>query len=248
MEVNVGERGVASPEHDGLAFGEKLLALLDTGSFTTSYKYALLLAILDAAIEGTAADGAGPEALHARDLGRRVFELLWQQARPFSEAGPLQQSKQRDLVVKISELRADLRIAEHTTVEVARARHPVELQRLEREAVAVMVRYPVVLLQRFGTGAGAVDDRFIYEVGWDETISAGAVHRPEFDDRLWLRPRAGEHLAALAGLARPVIEREWLRHVARRNAEHVDELRLEAFLFGSRRLSLAPVREPLLAM
>jgi 5-methylcytosine-specific restriction endonuclease McrA len=53
----------------------------------------------------------------------------------------------------------------------------------------------------------------------------------------------------LAGLARPVIEREWLRHVARRNAEHVDELRLEAFLFGSRTYLPRPrARDPSSAM
>lgn len=243
-EWRPGERGVGS----SLAFGEKLLALLDTGSFTTSYKYALLLAILDATLEGTAPDGSAPDVLHARDLGRRVFELYWQQARPFSETGPLQQSRQRDLVVKIAELRADLGLAEHVTLARARDRHPVDLRRIEREAVAVVVRYPVVLLQRFGSGAGALDDRFIYDVPWSESISATVVHHPDFDDRLRLQPDAGEHLAALAGLARPVIEREWLRHVARRNLDHVDELRLEAFLFGRPRVSLAAVRDPLLQL
>jgi 5-methylcytosine-specific restriction endonuclease McrA len=237
-----GERG------SSIAFGEKLLALLDTGSFTTSYKYALLLALLDATLEGTASDGSAPTVLHARDLGRRVFELYWQQARPFSEEGSLRQSSQRDLVVKISELRAELGLPEHVPIDVARRRHPLELRRLEREAVATVVRYPIVLLQRFGSGTGALDDRFIYEVPWDESVRAGVVHRPDFDDRLRLRPAAGGHLAALAGLARPVIEREWLRHVARRNSDHVDELRLESFLFGSQRISLAPVRDPLLQL
>ena len=37
--------GQVDDERGAIAFGQRLLALLDTGSFTTSYKYALLLAI-----------------------------------------------------------------------------------------------------------------------------------------------------------------------------------------------------------
>jgi 5-methylcytosine-specific restriction endonuclease McrA len=127
-----------------------------------------------------------------------------------------------------------------------RARHPEDISSLEREVVAVVCRYPIPLLQRFGSGTGEVEDRFIYEYGWSEGIPASRVHRPDFDDRLHLVDRAGEYLAELAGLARPVIEREWLRHVARRNEGDVDELRLETFLFGGERTSLLAVRDPLL--
>lgn len=231
---------------DSIAFGQKVLTLLDTGSFTTSYKFALLLAIIDATLEGTDAAGRAPDVLHARDLGRRVFERYWDQARPFGEAGPLRQSSQRDLIVKVAELRTQLGIADHMPIDVARRRFPGPVAELEADAVATVVRYPVPLLQRFGTGAQARDDRFLYDVAWDDSVSATAVRRPGFDDRLRLRPGVGAHLVALAGLLRPVIERSWLQHVARRNEDQVEELRLEAFLFGGRRVSLAAVRDPLL--
>ena len=231
-----------------LAFGEKLLALLDTGSFTTTYKYALLLSLLEAAVEGTDADGRAPTTLSGRDLGRRIFELYWRQARPFSEHGPLRQSRQRDLVVKIAELRTRLGLSEHASLDAARRADALGVARLERDVVATVVRYPIPLLQRFGSGSGAVDDRFIYDIGWADGITQGRVLAADFDDRLHLRPGAGEHLAALAGLVRPVVEREWLRYVARRNDDLVDELRLETFLFGSARISLANVRTPLLEL
>jgi 5-methylcytosine-specific restriction endonuclease McrA len=231
---------------NSVAFGEKLLALLDTGSFTTSYKYALLLGLLDATLEGTGPGGEPPETLSGRDLGRRVFELYWRQARPYSEEGSLRQSRQRDIVIKLVELRAELAVPENLPLDRARSHHRHAIDRLEQETVATVVRYPIPLLQRFGTGSGAVEDRFIYDYGWQEGLSAGRVQRADFDDRLHLVAGAGEHLIALAGLARPVIEREWMRHVARRNADQVDELRLEAFLFGSERISLLAVREPLL--
>jgi 5-methylcytosine-specific restriction endonuclease McrA len=243
-----GAPGARTSESSALAFGEKLLAILETGSFTTSYKYAVLLAIFDATLETTGPEGQPPSVLHARDLGRRVFERYWWQARPFGERGPLRQSGQRDLIVKIAELRHELRLPEHISVDAARARHPDVVGQLEREVVATVVRYPVVLLQRFGTGSGAVDDRFIYDVSWTDHIGPSTVHAEGFDDRLPLRPGAGGHLASIAGLARPVVEREWLRHVARRNGDQVEELQLESYLFGGRRVGLDAVREPLLEL
>ena len=203
-------------EPSAIAFGEKLLAMLGTGNFTTSYKYALLLAILDAVVEETGRDGLPPRSLSGRELGRRMLALYWRQARPYSEQGPLRQSRQRDLVVKVSELRVQLGLPEHLPLEVARRTHPAELDQLEREVVATVVRYPIVLLQRFGTGAAAIDDRFIYDVSWDDSVSAARVHRSDFDDALVLVEGAAAHLSALSGLMRPVVEREWLRHVARR--------------------------------
>jgi 5-methylcytosine-specific restriction endonuclease McrA len=240
--------GGADGPGGAIAFGEKLLGLLDTGSFTTSYKYALLLAILDETLERTRPDGSPPIELSARALGRRVFALYWQQARPFSDAGPLRQSGTRDAVVKLAALRDELGLPQQVSVDEARRRHPIAVRGLERDVVATVVRYPVPLLQRFVTGSQYVEERFIYEVPWSEHVTPARVHRDDFDDRLRLVPGAGEALTALSGLVRPVIQREWLRHVARRNDDQVDELRLEAFLFGGQRVSLAAVTDPLLEL
>ena len=242
-----GAQGVPS-ERSTLVFGEKLLSLLDTGSFTTSYKYALLLALLDAVLENTEPSGEPPQTLSGRALGRRVLELYWDQARPFSEQGPLRQSASRDLVVKIAEARSELDLPEHVGIDAARLRHGSVIENLERTVIATVVRYPIPLLQRFGTGTGAIEDRFIYDYGWQEGVSEGRVFRADFDDRLHLADGAGEHLSALAGLVRPVVQREWMRHVARRNDDQLDELRLEAFLFGAARIDLSPVRGELLEL
>jgi 5-methylcytosine-specific restriction endonuclease McrA len=245
MVVVEGE-GQGTP--DAIGFGEKLLGLLETGSFTTSYKYALLLALLDETLERTRPDGSPPTVLSGRELGRRVFELYWRQARPFADAGPLRQSGMRDIVVKLAELRRELALPEHVSVDEARRRHALEVRRVERDVVATVIRYPIPRLQRFVTGSQYVEDRFVYDIGWSEHVTTARVHRADFDDRLHLAPRAGQHLIALSGLLRPVVEREWLRHVARRNEHQVEELRLEAFLFGSQRVSLEPVMRPLLEL
>lgn len=236
-------------ERGAIAFGQRLLALLDTGSFTTSYKYALLLAILDATLEGTDDAGRPPSTLHATDLGRRVFATYWTQARPFGDGGLLRQAPvgTRDLLVKIAELRSDLGLPSGVSLEVARAHFPDHVGRLEGEAVTRVIREPVPRLQRHGRGTGAGDE-FLYRCPWTDGITPGRIRRPDFDDRLPLQPHVGQHLTALAGLVRPVIERAWLHHVARRNGDQVEELQLESFLFGAARVSLTPVRDPLLEL
>jgi hypothetical protein len=73
-------------ERDAIAFGEKVLALLEQGAFTATYKYAVLLALIDACLEHTDGNGAAPTELHPRHLRRRVVELYWPHTRPFGDA------------------------------------------------------------------------------------------------------------------------------------------------------------------
>lgn len=235
-----------SASDDAIAFGEKLVALLGTGSFTTSYKYATLLGLLEEVLEKAGAQGSPPRSVRASDVACRVFGLYWQQARPFASGRPLRQSRQRDLVVKVAELRERLGRDGSGPLHVARARFPEDVAQTEGEVVGTVLRYPIPLLQRLGTGDGAVEDRFIYEYGWREGVSKGIVLRPDFDDRLTFVDEAANHLVALAGLIRPLVEREWAGHVARRNPEQVEELRLTDYLFGSERVALQRLAHPLL--
>jgi hypothetical protein len=83
--------GVISPrasvlvmaEDEALQFAQRLLALLDATRYSATYKLATLLALIDAAAERTAPDGAAPAALSAKDVGRRVIELYWPQTIPY---------------------------------------------------------------------------------------------------------------------------------------------------------------------
>ncbi len=76
-----------SVSDDALRFAEKLLALLDSGRFTATYKFATLAALIDVCVESVGPDGRPPERVAARAVGRRVLELFWSQAVPYT-AGP----------------------------------------------------------------------------------------------------------------------------------------------------------------
>ena len=45
-----------------IAFAEKVLALLQEGAFTATYKYAVLIGLIDLSLEGYSAAGLPPRA------------------------------------------------------------------------------------------------------------------------------------------------------------------------------------------
>src|SRR6266513_2995788 len=117
---------------DPVAFAEKLLSLLDTGRKTATYKFATLMALIDLCVEQSADEWAEVE-LSAREVGRRVFDLYWRQAVPYTsdESGPrflrqsvLSRDRQPDLVLKIERFRQRHRLSSGTTPARAAATLP----------------------------------------------------------------------------------------------------------------------------
>lgn len=172
--------------------------------------------------------------------------MYWPQSRPFTSSGALRQSSQRgNIVDKIAEFRHQYGIGDHVTLDRARAQRPVQLAELETDVSATVMRYPIPLLQKLGSGGRAIEQRFVYDYAWTDGVPITTIRRATFDDRLRLVDNAGSHLVALAGLLRPLIQREWLEFVARRNDADVEELRLQQFLFGSDRIGLRRLVAPL---
>jgi hypothetical protein len=68
---------------DPFVFGEKLLNLLDEGAFTATYKYAVLLGLIDVCMEHSSSDGSAPTAVTTQDLARKVLEIYWPQTSLF---------------------------------------------------------------------------------------------------------------------------------------------------------------------
>jgi len=65
------------PEHPLIRFAEKVLALLDQGSFTATYKYAVLLGIMDLCMEQVSRTGQPPTSVTTRQLAEKMIELYW---------------------------------------------------------------------------------------------------------------------------------------------------------------------------
>lgn len=234
------------PADDPFAFAEKLLAILDRGSFTSTYKYAVLLGLLDLALEATARDGAPPTSVTTRQLAEKVVELYWPHTRDFGIGDVLavlaqNSDRQAALISDIAKFRQAVGAKASWTLFRARSDVAPKLwQRLLDAVEWKLVEMPLPRLQTLGGSS----IRFLYEIGWNADIKRSLFRSGSVSNVIAFQRGAATHLVRLAGLVRPLIHREWAACVARFNG--LPSARLEQFLFGHPdRSSLDAVRQPL---
>jgi hypothetical protein len=222
--------------NDAVALAEKVVALLGEGQFTATYKYAVLLGLMDLCLEKTARDGAAPDVVTTRELAERVVEIYWPHCVPFHQPdspGILRQSlggrnSQAEIIRLIMAFRDEADQLRSGTPARARLAAGARYRKLVDDVEWKLIEMPLPRLQRFG---GRVD-RFLYRIGWDEGLRPGEVRRYQrgqgsaFDNRLLLAPGVGDGLVTLNGLLRPLIQRQWAARVARMN--DLEEARLAA--------------------
>lgn len=229
-----------------LPFLEKLLQVLAQGGFTSTYKYAVLLGLIDLCLEA----GSPPAFVTSTQLARRVIELYWPQVRNFGAIQQvLRQNNQGQAV--IVQLVSAYRQAHPDLVSAPdlRSSSPADLRLLHREVEWVLVKWPLPRVQRVGGG----EELFIYDIGWGEQVGRGDFNRTQidggggcFDNRIRFRPGAAESLVALSSVLRPLVEQQWLVMVRALNG--LPEAELEGFLFGAPRVALGALHGPLHAL
>jgi 5-methylcytosine-specific restriction endonuclease McrA len=233
------------PDRGAIAFAERLMTVLGEGRFTATYKYAVLLALIDVCLEHSTKSGSAPESVTTRQLAEKVLELYWSHTLPYQTAGAVLRqnsgARQAGIVSAIRRFRE--RHAEDAggTPFRARQRVPHAFERLVETVEWKLIEMPLPRLQTIGTDR----DEFLYQIRWDERITRSRVESDDFDNLIRFTGAAGDHLIRLSGLLRPLIEREWVRQVAQWNRGVVPELGLHEFLFGVERIDLTPVRGPL---
>jgi 5-methylcytosine-specific restriction endonuclease McrA len=235
---------VTGPD-DPIRFAERLLALLEEGSFTATYKFAVLLGLMDLCLEHSNRYGEPPPMVTTRQLAEKVVELYWSHTTPFenAEGDVLRQNAGKPAVIlsRIETFRSQVALDLGCTLHRARMTHPREFESLLDKVEWTLVLMPLPKVQRFGGS----EDRFIYDIAWDDNIRRGHFHNThEFDNRITFVGDAARHLVRLAPLLRPLIQQKWVEMVGRLNQLEVAQL--ESFLFGADRVSLQPVRAPLL--
>ncbi|GIW53229.1 MAG: HNH endonuclease [Gemmatimonadales bacterium] len=238
-----------------IAFAERVLRLLDEASFTATYKYAVLLALLDLCMEKVAKGGQPAEVFTTLELAEKIAQLYWDHTLPFytgSRSKVLRQfagrpGAQAKIIRHIEEFRARYAKDPSARLKVAREESSGAYLRMLRRIEWELIEDPLPRLQR----TGAVTESFLYTINWDTEIwrrrrEVTAYQRGEpsdFDNRIMLRPGVGLYLVQLNGLLRPIIQRRWAAMVARLN--RLEEARLEEFLFGAEREAVTVVCAPL---
>lgn len=238
------------PQDDALQFAERVIALVDSGRKSATYKLATILALIDDAAAHTTIDAGPPSVLSGKEVARRVIELYWPQTRAYQldaqGKSVLRQSPQNDIPAKLAAFRHAHDLEAGAPLEDGRRRDPAAWDALERELIAVVIGMPLAKLQRFGEGRVVNDDRFVYEFGWPDEVGQSRVWRDDFDDSIHLMPGVGGWLVRLAPLLRPLVEAKWVELVAKQNDGLVDARQLSEFLFGATRVGLERVRRPLI--
>jgi HNH endonuclease len=223
---------------DQIRFIANVERILAEGSFVATYKYALLVALVEMAVER--GDDTNRELqLPILDVADKFAELYWRQAAPYEAnevSGPglvlhQNQGRQASAISRLAKLRNEMQGSRST---LAQARRSADWSPLVAQMQSLLKNMPLWRLQR----VGHEDIRFLYEPG----PGRGSIT---------LLPGVACHLRERAPLIRRLAETEWLRFVLslKQNQPVLGRaVGLSEFLFGSSRAALAlkltkPLRE-----
>jgi len=218
----------APSEAEQLAFLTKLQRLVEEGQFTATYKFALLSALVDIAVE-RGRDDTSQLRIPLNAIAEKFAELYWDHTKPF-RGGVLSQNKGRNIAM----LGLLEQIQGHAGT-IAEARRSAAWRGLLKRVAGLVVDMPLFKLQRLRNDSRLI---FLYE----ERIR---------DDAIELLDGVGFCLRQFSGFIRLMVRSGWLNEV-RRNARNAylvgDGANLETFLFGDDRVPLGKVRDILLPM
>jgi 5-methylcytosine-specific restriction endonuclease McrA len=238
-------------DNNAISFAERALNLLDQGSFTSTYKYAVLLAMMDVVLERTSKTGTPPSVITTRQLAEKVIEIYWPHTNQFplnKKTGELlkQNTKgQAEIIRVIQHFRSNKTVGESAPLFAAKHADAKGYKKLVDKVEWKLIELPLPRLQRIGK----TRREFIYTLHWEESITQGIVssyQRGEaslFDNRIMLCENVGEYFVRLNSLLRPLIQKEWSHFVAQVNM--LEEARLQRFLFDTTRAGAAALCNPL---
>ena len=208
----------APGDREQLDFLTKLQRLLAEGNFVASYKYALLLALAELAVEKGDDTGAAMR-VSLDGIAEKFIRLYWRQAVPHPAGAVLRQNTGGAASIVTSVGAARKGNASLATV-VRDARAWKSLKTKVRQTVKTM---PLLKLQTLG--ASTVE--FLY---------ANTV----VDSGITLKPGVAFCLRRFHGLIEDLVRGAWLRYVRRTNQSLIGEAAdLSEFMFGSERDDLS---------
>ena len=219
---------------DPLLLGQRVVAILETGLRTATYKLATLMALVEHSIENLPEQPGDALQVPLPDLAHRVLETYWRQVRPF-DGHELRQSTQprARILIATNQLRAAAGRATGS-VDIARLRAPAAYQSAIDEITLCLAQQPLHRLQKL-PGSSA-SDPFLYDDAFLHDHVARSTLRAH-GDAIELKPGVAHGLARLAGLLKPALEIMWVEDVRRMNkfldAEVPD---VAGHLFGRERI------------
>lgn len=226
---------------DPLLLGQRVVAILETGLRTATYKLATLMALIEHCIENLPQHPSDTLQVPIPDLAHRVVELYWRQVRPF-EGHELRQSTGEKARIPRAVIALRAAVPAGASVSLAMTVAPADYQAAVDEIGLCLAQQPLYRLQRLpGT---ETSERFLYDDSFlHSNISRGALRG--HGNAIELMPGVAFGLARLAGLLKPALEIMWVDDVRRMNKFlEADVPDIAGHLFGRDRVAMAAVREP----
>ncbi|GAB06328.1 HNH endonuclease [Gordonia amarae] len=225
------------PSDDPLTLGQRLVAVLEGGQRVATYKLAVMVALLDLAVENVPEDPDAPVSINLDTLADRVMEGYWRQLRPLDGHDLRQSNDGRGVVfTQITRLREAVTSprSREVPLDTAALLAPDVYADARLTIKKNLVRYPLKLLQRVGSGSY---DCFLYDDSWLGTDSTRVIDA--HGNSIELFPGVCHTLARLAPLVKPAFQLAWVEDVRRMNKNLLDDgPDLAHHLFGSDRISL----------
>ena len=222
----MSERVAGAPSAEAqVRFLRDLQRILDEGSFVATYKFALIHALADLAVE-RGDDSGAPLTLPTRDIAERFVQLYWRQVVPFpgtQEAELLRQNtgRQAAIVNKVAEARAT-----YGDNLAALQQEPDRWDSLVRAVDRTVRVMPLWRLQLVGSE--------VREILYEQNEGAHEIT---------LLPGVAACFRIFHPLVLDLVEGAWSHFIRRTNGRVLGEQAdLREFLFGSDRESLAPLR------
>lgn len=226
---------------DPLLLGQRVVAILETGLRTATYKLATLMALIEHCIENLPAEADDTLTVPIPELAHRVLELYWRQVRPF-EGHELRQSTTEKARIPDAVLALRAAASPGASVSVAMTQAPDVYASTIDKITLALAKQPLPRLQRL-PGA-ETSDSFLYDDSFlGENVSRRSLR--EHGDAIELHPGVAFGLARLAGLLKPALEIMWVDDVRRMNKFlDADVPDIAGHLFGRDRVALRAVRAP----
>lgn len=219
-----------------VSFLTHLQRILQEGSFTATYKFALVHALADLCVQkGDETGDALPLRVH--DIAVRFVELYWRQAMPWQgpEVGEVLAQNTGGQAAVIRLIR-EARESYGERLDLLRGREEA-WQGLTADVGRVVRVMPLWRLQTVGDET----HEFLYENGRFEGRGAARA--------IVLRPGIAYCFRTFHSLVIDLVRADWLRFVRRRNPRSLGETNeLGEFLFGVPRTNLAAIRGALTAL
>lgn len=214
----------SADEH--LAFLVKLQRLLSEGDFTATYKFALLMALADVAVE-RGHDEVRALEIPMRDLAEKFIDYYWQQAMPYGQTRSADNGILSQTSGATAKVISDICAFRDTTGlnAIGRAKQSIAFKKLTTSVAQTVSKQPVTYFQN----VVGVSDPFVYE---------------RTPNGVCLKPTVSSHLRKFHGLIQHMARDRWIRHI-KNNKKNIPILGqqddLHEFLFETNRRSLSIV-------